>query len=245
MQEIFADIINSPLAWGAIGIGVVLAILKQHSRPAKRKSRYLGKPSAGTQVDHAAHIERVNDLSKNARTSWFALLSYLHLLASPCWACRMPISLSPPEKPTAAGRSLDPDLALPSGRATDRRYPLRVSTPASDQAVGRHRRTHGAHRQTPAVGIHLALADQRSGAGPQAPDDHAAASLTLHFVWSTFALSFLGAPAVLGYLWVRSWPAHDEVLTVFFCGVPFLFALYTQPQRIRQKLARLPAVHRL
>ena len=45
-------------------------------------------------------------------------------------------------------------------------------------------------------------------------------------VWTTATLVFAVGPILLGILWWRSMPKHDELLTVVWCGLPFLFTLY-------------------
>ena len=40
-------------------------------------------------------------------------------------------------------------------------------------------------------------------------------------------LIFLATPLVLAAFWWRSMPKHDEALTVLACGIPLLIALYT------------------
>ncbi len=176
-----------------------------------------------------ADTVRIDTLTHTARASWFALLSYLAFVGVTLLAVSDADFFNP-----------DQQTALPLVGVSIPTRLFFTLAPVLGAALFAYHQFHLlklwevlAHPPTPARigGKHLsdlitpwlvsdfALGNRLDGALRPRPLRKAAHVVAL-------CLVFLATPVILFFFWVRSMPAHDEVLTVFWCGLPMLASIF-------------------
>lgn len=176
-------------------------------------------------ADPAAQVERINELTRTARTSWFGLLSYLAFVGVTLLGVedadffiterQTDLPLVGVSIPTVQFFWVAPFLGA-SLYAYFHFHLLKLYEVLGSASVDGQMPL--SDRVTPWLITDFALA-WRKGALTRRPMRWLALGVAL-------LLAYLAGPIVLGSFWYRSWPYHHEWLTVLGCGIPFLVALY-------------------
>lgn len=210
----------------AVLCGVVLLTLDQLStRPKRAPSE---PPEDLPLIQEDAHIERINELTRTARTSWFGLLSYLAFVGVTLVGVQdadffiiereTQLPLVGVSIPTLTFFWVAP--ALGAALYTYFRLHLvklweAISVPPA--AAGDERLSE---RLAPWLVVDFALMFRKDALPPERP-----------MVWLTWGvsllLSYIAGPLVLGFFWIKSMPAHEWELTILGCGLPFAASLYS------------------
>ncbi len=197
------------------------------AKPPKDAPPYKGgwtRPKKADDTD--AQIARINLLTQTAKTSWFGLLSYLAFVGVTLMGVEDADFFIPERQtqlplvgvaiPTYLFFYLGPFL----GMVLFSYFHLHVTKlwealGSAEEKVGND---HLGDRITPWLVSDYGLS-KRYGAVPERPLQSIAN-------WAAWALVFVSGPAVLGWLWWRSFPAHDEAMTVIACGLPLSLTVY-------------------